>query len=91
MHGKRALGERDTQLVSLTAILMFRLTPLMIDEPQQTLRPREPRRRGVRGSLAEFVAVTHQTRHHRCNWRLQLAAQTAMLPCTFTNTDHSVR
>jgi len=75
MHGKRTLAERDTQLVSLTAILMFTVTPLMIDEPQQTLRPREPRRRGVRGLLAEFVAVTRQTRHHRCNWRL------LRLPC----------
>jgi len=41
MHGKRTLAERDTQLVSLTAILIFRVTPVMIDDLQQTLRLRE--------------------------------------------------
>jgi len=40
------LAERDTQLVSLTAILTFRVTPVMSDEPQQTLRPRESRGEG---------------------------------------------
>ena len=30
------LAERDTQLVSLRAILTFRVTPVMSDEPQQT-------------------------------------------------------
>jgi len=38
MCGKLALAERDTQLVSLTAILMFRVTPVMSDEPQQMLQ-----------------------------------------------------
>jgi len=60
------LAESDTHLVSLTAVLMFRVTPVMSDEPQQTLqaereREREPRGGAVAGLLAECMAVMRQT------------------------------
>ena len=96
-HARETRAEHDTQLVSPTAILMFRVTPMMSDELQQTLRPREPRGGGVTGLLAEFVAVTCQTDTTgviRDSWLqrgwLQLAAETDMLPRTFTDTDHGL-
>ena len=62
VHRKGAPAERDTQLVSLMAILMFRVTPMMSDELQQTLRPRQNRGEGgVMGLLAECMAVMRQT------------------------------
>jgi len=39
------LAESDTHLVSLTAVLMFRVTPVMSDEPQQTLQAERERER----------------------------------------------
>ena len=48
------LAESDTHLVSLTAVLMFRVTPVMSDEPQQTLQAeRERERERERESLGE--------------------------------------
>ena len=95
MHRKGAPAERDTQLVSLTAILMFRVTPMMSDELQQTLRPRENRGEGgVMGLLAECMAVMRQTDTTGVtggSWlqrgRLQLAAETDKLSRTFIDTD----
>ena len=91
-HARETRAERDTQLVSPTAILMVRVTPMMSDELQQTLRPREPRGGGVTGLLAEFVAVTCQTDTTgviRDSWLLRLTCCHAPSP-TLT-TAYSVR
>ena len=91
-HARETHAEHDTQLVSPTAILMFRDTPMMSDELQQTLWPREPRGGGVTGLLAEFVAVTCQTDTTgviRDSWLLRLTCCHAPSP-TLT-TAYSVR
>jgi len=71
---------------------MFRVTPMMSDELQQTLRPREPRGGAVMGILAEFVAVTCQTDTTgviRDSWLLRLTC--CRTPSPTLTTAYSVR
>jgi len=60
-----------TDVMSLTAILSFRVSPVMSDEPQQTLQVERERAAG-RGSDGRVHGRDTSERHHS-NWR-QLAA-----------------
>ena len=94
MRRKRTLAERDTQLVSLTAILTFRVTPVMSDEPQQTLQAAAGRGSdGVTGQVRGRDA-SDTTGVIGDRWlqrgRLQMAAETDKLSHTHIDTDHGL-
>ena len=75
------LAESDTHLVSLTAVLMFRVTPVMSDEPQQTLQAERERERasgrGSGGVTGRVHGRDASDRRHHSSWHLAAVWVTA--------------